>query len=111
MNKKHIGASVFNDVKRWKKDNPAFRKAVDEYVEKAKLAMMLKEVRQKEGMSQTELAEKAKVPQSVIARIETCSSRTLPRLDLFNHILNSVGYETFIVARKNGRKIEIALAA
>jgi hypothetical protein len=37
MNKKHIGASVFEDVKRWEKD-PAFKKAVKQQVESAKLA-------------------------------------------------------------------------
>jgi DNA-binding XRE family transcriptional regulator len=110
MNKKHIGASVFDDIKQWEKD-PAFKKAVDEHVEKAKLARLLKEIRGKENLSQLQLADKAKVSQSVIARIETGSSRTLPRLDLFNRILQSVGYETSIVARKNRNKIEVTLAA
>ena len=35
MNKEHIGASVFEDVKRWEK-NTAFKKAAKEHVEKAK---------------------------------------------------------------------------
>lgn len=110
MNKKHIGASVFEDINRWEKD-PAFKQAVKEHVEKAKLAQMLKEVRGKENLSQLQLADKAKVSQSVIARIETGSSRTLPRLDLFNKILHSVGYETSIVATKKGSRIEVTLAA
>ena len=32
--RKHIGSPVFNDVKRWEKYNPDFRKAVDEHIEK-----------------------------------------------------------------------------
>lgn len=111
MNRKHIGASVFDDVKQWKKADPAFGKAVDEYVEKAKLAQMLKEIREKENLSQLQLADKANVSQSVIARIETASSRTLPRLDLFNRILHSVGYETSIVAKKKGSTVQVTLAA
>ena len=111
MNKKHIGASFFDDVKRWEKDNPTFRKAVDEHIEKVKLAEMLKEIRQKEHLSQLQLAEKAHVSQSVIARIETNASHTLPRLDLFKRILQSVGYETLIVARKGGRVIKAVLSA
>ena len=110
MNKKHIGTSVFEDVKRWEKD-PVFKKAVEEHVEKAKLAQLLKQVRGKENLSQLQLADKAKVSQSVIARIETGASRTLPRLDLFNKILHSVGYETSIVAKKKGSTIEVTLAA
>jgi DNA-binding XRE family transcriptional regulator len=110
MNKKHFGASVLKDIKCWEKD-PAFKKAVEEHVEKAKLAQLLKQVRGKENLSQLQLADKAKVSQSVIARIETGASRTLPRLDLFNKILHSVGYETSIVAKKNGKKIAVTLAA
>lgn len=110
MNRKHIGASVFEDIERWEKD-PGFRNAVKEHVEKAKLAQLLKQVRGKENLSQLQLADKAKVSQSVIARIETGASRTLPRLDLFNRILHSVGYETSIVAKKNGKKIAVTLAA
>jgi transcriptional regulator with XRE-family HTH domain len=97
-------------IREWER-NPTFRKQVDEYVEKKKLAMMLKEVREKEHMTQAQLATKAHVTQSVIARIETGSSRTLPRLDLFNSILNAAGYETLIVARKRGHTIQAALSA
>jgi DNA-binding XRE family transcriptional regulator len=110
MNKEHIGSSVFETIKEWEKD-PAFRKAVNEHVEKAKLAKMLKDIRQHEHISQVQLAKKANVTQSVIARIETGTSKTLPRLDLFNRILHSVGYETLIVAKKKGRTIQVTLAA
>lgn len=61
---------------------------------------MLKEIPEKEQLTQSELAIKANVSQSVIARIETGSSSTLPRLDLKNRILQSIGYETHIVVRK-----------
>jgi DNA-binding XRE family transcriptional regulator len=110
MNRKHIGASAFETIEEWEKD-PAFRKAVDEHVEKARLAKMLKDIRKYENISQLQLAEKANVTQSVIARIETGTSKTLPRLDLFNRILHSVGYETLIVAKKKGRTIQVTLAA
>ncbi len=110
MNRKHIGSNVMETIREWEKD-PAFKKAVDEYVEKAKLAKMLREIREKEHLTQAQLAAKAHVTQSVIARIETGSSRTLPRLDLFNSILQAVGYETLIVARKRGRTVQVALSA
>ncbi len=110
MNKKHIGSSFFDDVKHWEKHDPDFRKRVQEHSEKRKLAGMLIEIREKENLTQSELAKKAHVTQSVIARIETGSSNTLPRLDLFNKILNAVGYETLIVAKKNGKSIRVALS-
>jgi DNA-binding XRE family transcriptional regulator len=111
MNRKHIGSNVMDTIKEWERKDPSFRKKVDEYVEKAKLAKMLREVREKEHMTQAQLAAKAHVTQSVIARIETGSSRTLPRLDLFNNILHAAGYETIIMARKRGRTIQAALSA
>jgi DNA-binding XRE family transcriptional regulator len=110
MNRKHIGSNVMETIREWEK-NPVFKKNVDEYVEKAKLAKMLREIREKEHMTQAQLAAKAHVTQSVIARIETGPSRTLPRLDLFNSILHAVGYETHIVARKRGRTVQVALSA
>lgn len=110
MNRKHIGSNVMETIREWEKD-PVFKKAVDEYVEKAKLAKMLREIREKEHLTQAQLATKAHVTQSVIARIETGSSRTLPRLDLFNNILQAVGYETLIVARKRGHTVQVALSA
>ena len=109
MKNKHIGSNVIETLKVWEKD-PVFKAAVEEHIEKAKLGKMLKEVRQKEHLTQTELAEMAHVPQSVIARIETGSSRTLPRLDLFNKILGAAGYQTHIVAKKKGRTIQAALS-
>ena len=111
MNKKHIGGSFLEDVERWEKQNPDFKRKAQEHIEKRKLALMLKEIREKENLTQSELAKKAHITQSVIARIETGSSRTLPRLDLFNRILGSIGYETHIVAKKKNHTIRATLAA
>src|SRR4030043_320183 len=108
MNKKHIGSSIFDDVKRWEKESPDFRKSVREHIEKVKLAEMIKEIRQKENLSQLELAKMAHVTQSVIARIETNRSRTLPRLDLFRRIIQSAGYELSLVAKKEKKVVRVA---
>jgi DNA-binding XRE family transcriptional regulator len=107
MNKKHVGSSVMETIEQWEKD-PAFKTAVEMHMEKAKLGMLMKQVRRNEDITQAELAEKAGVPQSVIARIETASSRTLPRLDLFNRILGSVGYKTRLIATKRRRELQVA---
>ena len=109
MNKKHIGSSVSEDIKKWE-ENPSFKKAVKEYKEKALMGMLLKHVRKEENLSQNELAKISHVTQSVIARIETCSTKTLPRLDIYNKILNSIGYKISLVASKNKKKIQVALS-
>jgi DNA-binding XRE family transcriptional regulator len=110
MKNNYIGGSFFTDVKRWEKEDTTFRNDVDEYVEKVKLASMLKELRKREHLTQAQLAEKAEISQSVIARIESGTSKTLPRLDLFNHIFQAVGYETLIIARKKNYSIQVALS-
>ena len=109
MNKKYIGSNVLETVKKWEND-PSFKKAVEDHIEKAQLAKLLKDIRETEHLTQAQLATKAHVTQSVIARIETGASKTLPRLDLFSRILNSVGYETLIVARKKKRTMQISLS-
>jgi ribosome-binding protein aMBF1 (putative translation factor) len=99
MNKKYVGVSLEEAIKVWEKKDPGLRAKIDEYKEKAELAMLLKKTRTKEAMSQTELAKKANVPQSVIARIESLESKSLPRLDLYSRIMSSIGYPLRIFCR------------
>lgn len=110
MNKKHIGGSFFDDVKQWEAADPGFREKVNEHIEKRMLAAMLKEIRQKEHLSQTELAEKAGVPQSVIARIEGGTTKALPRFSLFNKVVSAAGYEMSILATKKGKRVRVAFS-
>lgn len=107
MSKKNIGTPFSKDAEKWKQD-PAFRRSVDEHKEKAKLAALLKEIREKEELSQHELARIAEVPQSVIARIEGANSKSLPRIDLFNRILASVGYKVTLTASSRSNVVRVA---
>lgn len=110
MNKKHIGSSFFEDVKKREKEDPSFRERVNEHIEKRKLAAMLKEIREKEHLTQEELAQRANVTQSVIARIEGGTSKTLPRFDLFNKLVQAAGYELSIHAKKNRKHVQVAFS-
>jgi len=53
MNKKYVGVSLEEAIKVWEKKDPGLRAKIDEYKEKAELAMLLKKTRTKEAMSQT----------------------------------------------------------
>ena len=53
-------------------------------------ARFLRYARRKAGLTQAELGERASVPQSVIARIESGSS--MPRFDTLDRLLNACGY-------------------
>jgi ribosome-binding protein aMBF1 (putative translation factor) len=99
MNKKHAGSSFLKDVKQWKK-SPGFRQIIEEHKEKAKMAFLIKKIRLKESLSQSDLAKKAKVTQSVIARIESNNSDTMPRIDLLIKILSAMGYKLILDAKK-----------
>jgi DNA-binding XRE family transcriptional regulator len=110
MNKKHIGRSVLDTVKGWEEKYPGFRERVNEQIEKRKLAAMLKEIRKKEHLTQKELAEKANVTQSVVARIEGGTGKALPRFDLFNKLVQAAGYELSIHAKKNRKHVQVALS-
>ena len=107
MNKKYVGASLEEAIKVWEKKDPGLRAKIDEYKEKAELAMLLKKTRTKESLSQTELAKKANVSQSVIARIESLESKSLPRLDLYSRIMSSIGYRLVIGAEKSKQPLSM----
>ena len=99
MNKKHVGSTFASSVKEWEK-NPVFRQAIQERREKYEMAALLKRIREKEGLSQRELASLSGVPQSVVARIESLRSAVLPRLNLFTKLLSAMGYRTVVSAEK-----------
>jgi len=64
------------------------------------MASLLKTVREKESISQTQLAKMAKVPQSAIARIESSTSTTMPRLNLLTQLFEAMGYRVVLGAEK-----------
>lgn len=53
--------------------NPEFRKAYNEEMNRLQLAYEIRLLRTKKGMTQQQVALKAKMPQSVVARIESGS--------------------------------------
>jgi ribosome-binding protein aMBF1 (putative translation factor) len=53
--------------------NKKFKKAYSEEISRLQLAYEIRSLRQKKGMTQEQVAQKAKMPQSVIARIESGS--------------------------------------
>lgn len=103
MNSKHIGSSFSETLKEWKK-NPEFKRAYEERHEKHEISLQLKKIREREGLSQRELAEMSSIPQSVIARIESINSKTLPRLDLIGRLVSSMGYTARVVFAKTDSK-------
>ena len=57
----------------------------------------LRYARRKSGLTQVELGERAGVPQSVVARIE--SGASMPRFDTLDRLLNACGYALELAPR------------
>ena len=71
---KNIGGLKFvslEDVLAKKLKNKRFKKAYDEEMSRLQLAYDVRSLRQKNGMTQKQVAQKAQMPQSVVARIES----------------------------------------
>ena len=75
------------------------------YFEKEKvinmIARTLVEMRQSRGISQIELAKRAKTTQPVIARLEKGTDTRIPSLDLLNRIAHAMGQKISIRFEKN----------
>lgn len=54
---------------------------------------MVIQLRQKEGLTQEELAKKTNTSQPVIARVERGTDSRIPSLELLNKIVHSLGRE------------------
>lgn len=65
----------------------------------ANIIDQLIEQRKQQHLSQTELAKKANMTQSVIARIE--SKKTVPQIDTLMKIIMALGCTLEVVPRKN----------
>ena len=60
------------------------------------IAKTIVEMRQKRGLTQYELAEKAHTTQPVIARLEKGSDSRIPSLDLLSRVAHALGKEVII---------------
>jgi len=76
--------------------DPEFRVFYEEEQIKNQVAKLIVELRQKEGLTQEELAQAAHTTQPVIARLEKGTDKRTPSLNLLNKIAHSLGRELFI---------------
>ncbi|RKH62668.1 XRE family transcriptional regulator [Corallococcus aberystwythensis] len=87
----HVDGSLQALIERRKADSPTFATLYNEEFNKLALARQVRELREKQGLSQTELAERAGTKQPAIARLE--SGRVVPRLDLLQKIAHALGMQ------------------
>ena len=85
--------------------NPEVRKKYEEERLKDKIAMEVKNLRKKNGLTQVALAEKIGSKQSAIARLESGKGDTIPTIPLLSKIAVSCNSE-FDFRFKNKRKVK-----
>jgi len=65
-----------------------------------KIAKAIEDIRLKAGLTQAQLAKKAKVGQPMIARPERGDQERVPTLSSINKVLSALGYEADLTIRK-----------
>jgi|WetSurMetagenome_2_1015567.scaffolds.fasta_scaffold58577_2 predicted transcriptional regulator len=95
-----IASYKYQDVLKEKMKNPEFRKEWEKTQKEFDLACQIIELRLKSGMTQKELAQKAKTSQPAIARLESGSYRNVT-MDFLRRIGDVYGMEPRIVFKKS----------
>lgn len=85
----HVGGSIDDLIERKKAQSPTFAALYEEELNKRIIARRIRELREKRGLSQEELATLVETKQPAIARLE--SGKILPRLDLLQKIAAALG--------------------
>ena len=95
MKKKIPSKSLDQLVSKYSK-NEEFKIAYDERRFYLQVAHMIRDLREKVGYSQAEVAKKAKVSQPMIARLENGDHRRTPTIETIHRILNILGYQLIL---------------
>lgn len=98
MNKNHI-APMRDHAQKRLKGSATLRLLFEEERAKTEIARMIRAAREKAGLSQRELAQKAGTTQAVVARLEIGSDQRMPSLGLIARLLHAAGGKLEIVCR------------
>jgi ribosome-binding protein aMBF1 (putative translation factor) len=91
MKKKVANKSLDQLISKYQK-NEEFKIAFDERRFYLQVAHLVRDLREKAGFSQAEVAKKAKVSQPMIARLESGDHRRTPTIETVHRILSILGY-------------------
>ena len=92
MKKKTRSKSLDQLISKYQK-NDEFKIAYEESRFYLQIAHMVRDLREKVGLSQAEVAKKAKVSQPMIARLESGDHRRTPTIETIHRILSILGYQ------------------
>lgn len=83
---------TFKDYLKDKLKNKTFREAYEHYGQVLEIGLQVKKLREKAGLTQTELAQRLKVSQQVISRLESGEAQN-PTLSTLERIAKATGHQ------------------
>lgn len=89
-NSQHVGRDALADVDARMKRSPKLRARIDATLSRAAIGVMVKHARKRAGLTQAQLATRARTTQAVVARIEGGKAFTAS-LDLLGRIARALG--------------------
>lgn len=95
MKKNILSKSLNQIIKKYEK-NEEFKIAFEERKFYLQIARLIRDLRDRSGFSQAELAKKAKVSQPMIARLESGDHRRTPTIETIHKILSILGYQLIL---------------
>jgi HTH-type transcriptional regulator / antitoxin HipB len=84
--------NTFNEYLQGKLKSKTFKEVYDHYGNVLEIGMQVRSLREKAGMTQTELAKRLKVSQQVISRIESGESDN-PTVSTLERIAKATGHQ------------------
>ncbi len=88
-------------LKKYSKDEE-FKIPYEERRFYLQVAHLIRDLRERAGFSQAEVAKKAKVSQPMIARLESGDSRRTPTIETIHRILMILGYQLVLEVKRSG---------
>jgi HTH-type transcriptional regulator / antitoxin HipB len=88
-------------LKKYSK-NKEFKIAYEERRFYLQVAHLIRDLREKSGLSQADVAKKARVSQPMIARLERGDSRRTPTIETIQRILMVLGYKLVLEVKPAG---------
>jgi len=101
MKTKSIG---LNEILTKELKNNDLKLLFDENKFYLQIAHLISDLREKTGISQAELAKKAKISQPMVARLEKGDHQRTPTFDTIYKILKALGYVMSINVQKEKKK-------
>ena len=99
--KKKVQSKSLNQLMAKHQKYEDFKIAYEERNFYLQVAHLVRDLRERAGFSQAEVAKKAKISQPMIARLESGDHRRTPTIETIHRILSILGYRLVLEVKPN----------